>query len=73
MNGAKILGVIILFAIVIYMGLGLKKRIVQSTCNDLGNYKATKGEEVTDGEKDIWYCCLPDEDKNTKNCLYYGD
>ena len=73
MKGLKILGVIILFAIVIYMGLGLKKRIVQSICKDMGNYEATKGEELMDGDKEVWYCCVPNKDKNTKNCLYYGE
>ncbi len=74
MKSIKIVGVIILFGIAIYLGLGLKKRIVQSTCKEMGDYKATKGEELMDADdKEIWYCCPPDKDKNTKNCLYYGD
>ncbi len=73
MKGMKIVGVIILFGIAIYLGLGMKKRVVQSICKDMGDYKATKGEELMDGEKEIWYCCPPKQDKNTKNCLYYGD
>lgn len=73
MKGIKIFGVILLFGIAIYLGLGFKKRVVQSVCNDMGNYDATKGEELMDGDKEMWYCCPPNKDKNTKNCLYYGD
>lgn len=54
-------------------GIWTKKRIVQSICKDMGNYEATKGEELMDGDKEVWYCCVPNKDKNTKNCLYYGE
>lgn len=72
MKAIKALGVIILFAIAIYMALNLKKRIVQTTCNSIGNYKATKANEVLGStNEDEWYCC-PENDKTTESCMYYG-
>lgn len=74
MKGIKIFVVAVLFGIVIFLILGIKKRMVQLTCNELGDYKATKGTEMLGVDNDEgWYCCPPKQDKNTKNCLYYGE
>jgi hypothetical protein len=74
MKGFKIFVVIILFGIAIFMVFGLKKRIVQNTCKQMGDYKATKGEDLSDAsDLEAWYCCPEGQNKNTTNCLYYGD
>lgn len=73
MKAIKTLGVIALFGVVIYMALGLKQRIVQTTCNEVGDYKATKGEEIMGANSEEWYCCPPKKDKTTDNCMYYGE
>lgn len=74
MKVLKVLGVIALFGVVIYLALGLKKRIVQQTCNTLGNYEAVSGEDImgSDDEK-AWYCCPEKKERNVTNCSYYGD
>ncbi len=74
MKAGKVLLVIILFAVVIFMALGLKKRIVQTSCSAIGNYKATKSEEVSGSDNnESWYCCPKNKDKNIKECIYYGE
>ena len=74
MKAGKVFLVIILFGIAIYLALGLKKRIVQRSCNAIGDYKAFKSEDVSGSdEKEVWYCCPPKLDKSVENCVYYGD
>lgn len=74
MKGIKIFVVAILFGIIIFLVLNIKKRMVQLTCNELGEYKATKGTEMLGMDDDKgWYCCPPKLDKNSKNCIYYGE
>ncbi len=74
MKVIKIVGVVLLFGIVIYLAMGLKKRIVQQTCDSLGNYNSTSGEEVMGSENEkAWYCCPTNKDKMIDNCSFYGD
>ena len=74
MKGIKVLGVIALFAVVIYLALGLKQRIVQNSCKSIGDYKATKSTDVLGSDNDdTWYCCPPNMDKSTENCVFYGE
>lgn len=74
MKFIKILGVIALFGIVIYMALGLKQRIVQTSCKEIGSYKATKSEDVQGSAmKETWYCCPTNKDKTSENCVFYGE
>lgn len=74
MKALKVLGVIALFGVVIYLAMGLKQRIVQTSCKEIGDYKATKSAEVLGSDKDdSWYCCPPKLDKSTTNCVYYGE
>lgn len=76
MKGIKIFVVALLFGIVIFLVLNIKRRMVQLTCKELGDFKATKGTEMLGMDKDNdegWYCCPPKLDKNSKNCIYYGE
>ena len=74
MKTGKILLVIVLFAVVIFMAFGLKKRIVQNSCDAIGDFKATKGEDVIGSDNtEAWYCCPPNVDRSTKECVYHGE
>lgn len=74
MKALKVIGVIALFGVVIYLAMGLKGRIVQNSCKAIGDYKATKSADVLGSDNDeSWYCCPPKMDKNTTNCVFYGE
>lgn len=70
----KIIGVIALFGIAFYLATNFKKRIVQNTCDLLGNHEAMNGEDIIGSyDKEEWFCCPKGKEKSTDNCVPYTD